>query len=228
MQRINQRGELLLQYKEEYSKDYPEIVLQALEVQIQGLLSTIPDGATIFSVLTDRKQGLDSFRRFILEKKEFIKTEEELFNLFESKRLMLDEKIKQKKINCRSKSSIGHDGIVFSMTFEINEDFVVRYFGVPHEEAFRLMKRKGFIDQFASLRLMKIANDLVKKSPERSFHSQICFDESSEAYSFEISYVLKYADFDSCEDDDALDSFVQVLADFFSFCRTTYIAKLNY
>ena len=52
-------------------------------------------------------------------------------------------------------------------TFLITEDFLKGYFYIPTEEDLEvLMKRKGFIEKFAILRLEKIFNDFLGKIEE--------------------------------------------------------------
>lgn len=206
MNRINTRGLELIEYKLELKKDYPELVLKSLITTLEQMVENkILDIDTYYNI-KDESFGMENFEEYLLTKKDFTKTEEEIFEEFEVIRKELDKKLKEHETleNLITESVITKDLILVTRKFCINEQFTIDYFGVEEKDLLKLMKRKGFVEKFAVLRLTSIFNDFMKNLsyPEELFKcdsSLVYFDKEENGYSIDFSFNLKIEDVENEE-----------------------------
>lgn len=194
MNRINQKGMELIQYKSELTKDYPELIKNSLVLALEQMVENkVLDLDTYMNIKDDTFQE-ESFTKYLLTKSSFTKTEEEIFKEFEVLRKILDDKLSEHKAEgLKTESVIDKDVILITRKFCIDEAFTMSYFGVDEKDLLKLMKRRGFVEKFAVLRLTAIFKELMNKVtyPENLFKidvSLVYFDKDENGYSIDFTF----------------------------------------
>lgn len=195
MNRINEKGLQMIQYKTELSKDYPKIVRDSLLIALEQMIENKIIDLNTLQILQDSSVSKESFEEYLLENANFSKTREELHKEFEVVRLKLDELLPSFEIeDLMSESDLDKDVITLGEKFFIGEAFVMAYFGIDDKEVNKLMKRKGFVETFAVLRLTAIFNDILKQLPVVSTYkidsSLVYFDSEGEGYNIDLIFEI--------------------------------------
>lgn len=163
--RINNIGLSLLEYKEELLKDYPKIVKNSLISSVEQMLANEVIDTVVYELIISENEDCSSFKEYILSNKNYTKTHAEILKEFEEIRIKFDEILKDKEIYGLVTSSMVEEDSIFAVkTFRMDEEFLMEYFGVDERDLNSLMKKKGFAEKFAALRLTKIINDIIEKS----------------------------------------------------------------
>ncbi|WCF11427.1 hypothetical protein NDS46_31205 (plasmid) [Paenibacillus thiaminolyticus] len=214
MNRINQKGMDLIQYKAELMKDYPKIVkdslILALETKVE---SNVLDMDTYLELKND-ENTVAMFEEYLLSKPQFQKTDEEIFQEFEVIRLGLNEKLSSHGLEgLYTESVIDKDLILISKKFCINEEFTMSYFGVRESDLLKLMKRKGFIEKFAVLRLTAIFDGFIQsidcsKDLFNYDKSYVYFDKEENGYSIDLYFEIPV---EEVEMEDKISSYCDVI-----------------
>jgi hypothetical protein len=205
MNRINQKGMELIQYKIELSKDYPEIVKNSLILALEQMLENEVIDLDTYMNIKDETFSLESFEKYLLTKPSFLKTEEEIFQEFEALRKILDDKLDELEVEgLKTESIIDKDVILVTRKFCIDEDFTLRYFGVEEKDLLKLMKRRGFVEKFAVLRLTAIFRQFMEKVtyPKELFDidvSLVYFDKDENGYSIDFTFEVNIEDIENQE-----------------------------
>lgn len=195
MERINQRGIEMLQYKTELSKDYPELVKKSLILALDQLVEHKVIDLDTYEYIRDPSTTVEMLREYLLTKKAFLKTDEEIFAEFEVIRNAFNKKLEERGINVVTESVIEKDAILAMKKFCINEQFTLEYFGVEEKDLLKLMKRRGFVEKFAVLRLTAIFRPFVQRVeyPKDLMNfdvSLVYFDKEENGYSIDIFFEL--------------------------------------
>jgi hypothetical protein len=194
MNRINQKGMELIQYKNELSKDYPELIKNSLVLALEQMVENKVLDLDTYMNIKDETFHEESFTKYLLTKPSFTKTEEEIFKEFEVLRKILDDKLAEHKAEgLKTESVIDKDVILITRKFCIDEAFTMSYFGVDEKDLLKLMKRRGFVEKFAVLRLTAIFKELMTKVtyPEDLFTidvSLVYFDKDENGYSIDFTF----------------------------------------
>lgn len=209
MNRINQKGMELIQYKSELSKDYPDLIKNSLVLALEQMVeSKVLDMDTYMNVKDDTMKNHE-FGSYLLTKPSFTKTEEEIFKEFEVLRGVLDEKLIEHNVEgLKTESVIHKDVILITRKFCIDEKFTMGYFGVEEKDLLKLMKRRGFIERFSVLRLTAIFKELMESItyPKDLFAvdvSLVYFDKDENGYSIDFTFEV---DIERVEKKENLDS----------------------
>lgn len=209
MNRINQKGMELIQYKSELSKDYPELIKNSLVLALEQMVESKVLDMDTYMIVKDDTMKNEEFGSYLLTKPSFTKTEEEIFKEFEVLRGVLDEKLIEHKVEgLKTESVIDKDVILITRKFCFDEAFTMKYFGVEEKDLLKLMKRRGFIEKFAVLRLTAIFKELVEKItyPKDLFAvdvSLVYFDKDENGYSIDFTFEV---DIERVEKKENLDS----------------------
>ncbi|MDF2880040.1 MAG: hypothetical protein K0R54_597 [Clostridiaceae bacterium] len=195
MNKINKIGLELIQYKSELLKDYPELVKKSLLLAIDQMVEIkVLDLDTCY-VIKDNNVNVEEFTGYLYTKNMFIKSDEEILKEFEILRNILNSKLEELGIlqKLKTESIIDKDIILASKTFCIDEQFTMEFFGASEEDVLNLMKRRGFIEKFAVLRLTKIFNDIKSQLsyPEdllKCDTSLVYFDTEKNGYSIDFTF----------------------------------------
>lgn len=200
MNKINEVGVRLLEYKDELLKDYPKIVKDSLLLSLEQMLSDKVIDLTTYEIIKNTAESKDGFTSYLLTRKEFTKTYEELFEEYEVLRNDLDEELRMHELfDLRTETIVEKDSIYILKTFLIDENFVMDYFGVQEIDLIKLMKRKGFVENFVALRLTKILNDIVNKTKYGTSllnydSSLVYFNENYNGYNIDLIMEVKISD----------------------------------
>jgi hypothetical protein len=217
MNRINQKGMELIQYKIELSKDYPEIVKNSLILALEQMLENEVIDLDTYMNIKDETFSLESFEKYLLTKPSFLKTEEEIFQEFEALRKILDDKLDELEVEgLKTESIIDKDVILVTRKFCIDEDFTLRYFGVEEKDLLKLMKRRGFVEKFAVLRLTAIFKQFMEKVtyPKELFDidvSLVYFDKDENGYSIDFTFEVNIEDIENQEKLDKICEAIKVI-----------------
>ncbi|PLS15080.1 hypothetical protein CVD28_24920 [Bacillus sp. M6-12] len=210
MNRINQKGMELIQYKKELSKDYPDLIKNSLVLALEQMVENkVLDLDTYMNIKDESFLDTD-FGKYLLTKPSFTKTEEEIFKEFEVLRKILDGKLTEHHAEgLKTESIIDKDVILITRKFCINEAFTMSYFGVDEKDLLKLMKRRGFVEKFAVLRLTAIFKELMTKVtyPEELFTldvSLVYFDKDENGYSIDLTFEVNIEDVESQKNLDAI------------------------
>lgn len=214
MNRINQKGMDLLNYKGELLKDYPDLVKKSLLLAVEQMVenSIIPIDA--YEYLKQIETTTEDLRTFLAEHLDFLKTEEEIFAEFELIREKLDQWLEKKGMDyLQSESVIDKDVLLVTRKFCIDEQFALTYFGVEEKDLLKLMKRRGFVEKFAVLRLTAIFRDFMKKVSHDQNQlladvSLVYFDKEQNGYSIDIFFELPI---EEVEDEEKLEAMTTVI-----------------
>lgn len=205
LNRINEKGTQLIQYKEELLKDYPQIVRDSLVLALEQMVENEVVDLDTFNIMVDKSINTDTFREYLLSKPTFSKTEEEIFKEFEIIREELMKKLEANEMEDMFTESVPEkDVIVISKKFCIGEAFTMKYFGVEEKDLLKLMKRRGFVEKFAVLRLTAIFNNVIKLIPMhdnlfKTDVSLVYFDKDENGYSIDLFYEVDIKHFEKEE-----------------------------
>lgn len=205
MNRINQKGMELIQYKSELSKDYPKLIKDSLVLALEQMVDNKVLDMDTYMNIKDETFINEEFSQYLLTKPSFTKTEEEIFMEFEVLRKILDAKLAEHKAeNFKTESMIDKDVILITRKFCINEAFTMQYFGVDEKDLLKLMKRRGFIEKFSVLRLTTIFKEFMGNLswPEELFGvdiSLVYLDKDENGYSIDFSFELNIEHIEKAE-----------------------------
>lgn len=197
MNKINKVGQELIQYKTELFKDYPKLVKDSLLLSIEKLVEAKILDLDTFYLVKDSETSCEALSEYLLTKKAYSKSEQEIFQELEILRKQLNDILSRHGIlhEVKTESVVDKELVMVSKTFLIGEQFTMDYFGVSEQDVLSLIKRRGFLEKFAVLRLTKIFND---------FMNELSFPE--ELFNCDISLVY----FDEVENSNAIDIFFEI------------------
>lgn len=190
--KINNVGLQLLEYKEELLKDYPKIVRDALILSLEQMAEQKIIDIDTFETIKNTDESVDLFLAYLLTKKEFTKSYKELFKEYEEIREELNKDLElQNLFDLKTETIVEKDVICILKTFSINESFVMEFFGVEEKDLIKLMKRRGFVEKFAALRLTKVLTDIIKEGKINTTmikldNSLAYFNENGDGYNIDL------------------------------------------
>ncbi|WPS85387.1 hypothetical protein SMD22_01800 (plasmid) [Brevibacillus halotolerans] len=205
MNRINQRGMDLIQYKTELTKDYPKLVKDSLYLALEQMVENKVLDMDTFMFIRDESSTPAIFEEYLHTKTDFLKTKDEISAEFEVIRSNLNEKLVAHGLQqAKTESVVDKDLILVSKKFCVNEEFTMKYFGVEEKDLLKLMKRRGFIEKFAVLRLTTIFKSFMDniEMPTDLFVCDVSLvysDKEESGYSIDLYFELSVEDVE-CED----------------------------
>lgn len=165
MRKINKVGEELVEFYRELRKDYPELVKKSLVNTLQQMLNNDVIDLSTFDLLKSENLNEESFLSLLMENKRYVKSESELLKESEAIRENLNKILSAENLTkLFTESHIEDDEIYVCKTFTIDENFVMEFFGVSETEIPRLMSRKGFVETFVALRLVKVILEIIRET----------------------------------------------------------------
>ena len=208
MDRINKIGRNLINYKSEYSKHYSPIVDESLMLALEAQLEKRLLDQELFDQIINDSISLSDFEKFIGNKREYVKSQKELLEEFEKVRAIVNESLTRLQftdyIETESNTEINKISILKQYT--ISEEFIKMYFGLEDEDMTQIMKKKGFAEKFAVLRLTKIFKEIFSEMrPETEFtqgFSRVYYNKDVNGFSVDYKYHLQ-VDFINKENIDA-------------------------
>lgn len=214
MNRINQRGLDLIQYKTELLKDYPKLVKDSLLLSLEQLVENKVMDMDTYIMIKEESSTPSTFEDYLISKQNFMKTDQEIFVEFELVREKLTAKLASHGMHqLQSESVIDKDLILVTKKFCVNEEFTMSYFGVKEEDLPKLMKRRGFVEKFAVLRLTSIFKGFIEELeyPLDLFvcdMSLVYYDKDENGYSIDLYFELPV---EEVEREDRLDEICEAI-----------------
>lgn len=195
MMKFNDLGNDVLQLKEAFLSDYPDIVRRSLVMSAERMKESGLITNETLVLLENNSITFDEFKTFCLKDENLLKSKETLIQAYEEKRIalsqLLNDTLEQHKIH--SYSYLKKDSIVFVKTFYFGHEEAIQYFGFEKENCRKMFEPHGFIFQFTALRFPKVLKDFIKQSsPTTLFNlNSTPVFYVKEARSFAIDFILE-------------------------------------
>lgn len=193
MNRINKRGQEILNYKKELSNDeYPELVRNALILSVEQLVANQVVDLDTFELIKDDSVSYEEVEEYLYTRKEYLKTEEEIFKEYEVIRKDFHKKLEEEgMLGLETETMVDNDTILVIKKFTMNEEVALEYFKLKEEDLLKLMKRRGFVEKFSVLRLTAIFNRFIDTVHFNSVYgkaevSLVYFDKEENGYSIDV------------------------------------------
>lgn len=232
MKRLNLFGEELMNYKRELMKEsYPKVVKDSLHLAIDKFLADDFITSEIHESFSP-KVSVQKFEDLLLKFPKCVKTkaemEREANELKDQFIQCVYEDPSLKPLDVDFEVHMNEEVIEGKRTFLITEDFLKGYFYIPTEEDLEvLMKRKGFIEKFAILRLEKIFNDFLGKIEEtdriKVAHTNVFFDSDLKCYGILLTMDVT---FDDAEQEEIRKQIGEQMAKIFQQAEEHYNIKM--
>lgn len=199
LNKLNKLGMELLKFKEELTKEHTPLVRESLIFSI----SKSHDGKKINEQVLKQIQddtSFDDFKELLEYLPEYIKEKDKLLKEYN---LLLDElnmELQMHEIEgFKTEIFLEKDEIHMVKSILISEEYLQKYFGVDDEEFILLMKKKGFAEKFAILRLNKISNDIIKKVSQQTIltsaeSSLVYYDMDKKGFCIDIILAINVDD----------------------------------
>lgn len=213
LNRINERGVKLVEYKGELRKDYPEIVREALKTTLRTMVDNRLLDETTLKVVLDESRDTEALKSYLLGSMLYRKSDEELMDEFELIRNDFMNAF-DVEIGFESKSVLNKDAVVMTKQFVLDAAFVAEYFMAEEKDVITLMKRKGFVEKFAVLRLSKVMEGFSAENPAeaagvKQYASLAYYDATLDAYAIDLVLELDIDTLDAMIDYTELVSLVE-------------------
>lgn len=164
MNRLNKAGIDLLEYKKEYLKDYPELIINSLSISLDQLVGADICDRTAVDLIKNKDISVSNFEKYLLESDKYSKTEEELRKEMEDELDKFVGKLKKSGIDdFETNVSVEKELFFFTKKINISVDFIRDYFGLAEKELSKIMEPKGFAEKFVILRAAKVMNDTIEQ-----------------------------------------------------------------
>ncbi|WCK57626.1 hypothetical protein PP175_26550 (plasmid) [Aneurinibacillus sp. Ricciae_BoGa-3] len=197
MNKINQKGMELIQYKVELEKEYPKLIKDSLILSLEQMMENKVLDMNTYMCIKDEAMKIDEFQAYLLTKPAFTKSKEEIFAEYEILRTEVDKKLEEHEINhLKTESELDKEAILLTRRFCLDGEFTMSYFDVKEEDLLNLMKKRGFVEKFAVLRLGAIFNQLKEMLtyPQELFEYQsglVYFDRDENGYCIDFTFQIK-------------------------------------
>lgn len=197
LNKFNALGEEILALKEAINSPYPDIVLKSLVQTANQLLETEFIDANLHYLLTEPNLSYTDFVHHCAENEQLLKTQEELLQDYDKKRLALVEELNHEldDYELSSENYLDKECIMLVKTYSFGATEAKEYFGLTDTDCEPLMRRKGFIEKFAALRLKKILTDFLAEELWlidlfNLSLTPVFFDDASKVYAIELLFEI--------------------------------------
>lgn len=209
MERLNKSGRALLEYRNEYKKHYSDSIDESLKEAISIMYNERKIDEKVFKSIFNESISDDDFEIILSKKKEFTKNTAELNYEFDLVRRKINEyMIEIGFINSmNTKNSLDINKIIIIHQFDLNRNYIMSSFGVNQTEIIPLMKRRGFVEKFAVLRLNQVLKEIYgeMRMPEDIDHGYSLVYYNKKTQSFSIDYKF-YINVDVASDEKRMKS----------------------
>lgn len=164
MNKLNELGNELIQYKTELMKEYPEIIKKSLASSVETLCVNKIIDITTHQLIIDNSNSLEDFYDYVMTQEAFLKTREELLLEYEEIRKAINVSLEKNELVNYIETINNIDTEMISIVYKgfiIDKDFVKRYFKIGNSKMDKLMQKQGFIEKFAVLRLPRILEEFL-------------------------------------------------------------------
>lgn len=196
MNRINAQGLNLIEYKKELNRNYSLLVKNALILALNKLVEEKKLDEETLQKIQDTAIDIQTFSRYLLSRKEYTKNTKELLAEFEKVRYEINAYLIKIGFvdNVSTESLIDKNIIAVLKTYNLPQDFILNYFGIKENQLEQLMKKKGFIEKFAVLRMTKVCKEICLEAPQDRYITQaqslVYFNKETQSFSIDYRYNL--------------------------------------
>ena len=155
--------------KELLNKNHSNVIKKSLEIAVDRMLVEGYIDLDIQLYLKDDNCSLKEFRNIIESNSKYIKSKEELMSEYEDITKKIDVLLKNKGLdNYYINVNLKSEKINVCKVLTLDEEYLKSYFYIQDnsEEHFEsLMEKKGFMHQFAALRLPRVLSNFINSNP---------------------------------------------------------------
>ena len=213
MNKLNQLGCELIEYKQELNKDYSDVIIKSLMFTIDKLIEDDIIDVDVHYAIKEKDIKEEQLREILLNKEAYLKTEEELLKEYAVITKRIEEILELEEYEDTTISitnEVKLDKIQIMKEFILTEEFIKNYFYIESESDYKaLMNRKGFIEKFAILRLEKILRDFKEGNLEENndklflgyemIYSNVFYDSDREVYGIHLLFDIDVNDLEPDE-----------------------------
>lgn len=183
-----------MDYRREYKRHCAESIDKALKEAVYEMYKdgSIPE--KLFRILLDESIDDGDVYSYLVSKREFTKSSMELNSEFNQVRQKVNSYLIKIGFtnNICTKNSINTNRIYVIHQYDIQKDFLLKYFGLTPTELIPLMRRKGFMDKFCVLRLLQVFKEIYAslRVPEHIDHGydKVFYNNSTQCFSIDYKY----------------------------------------
>ena len=196
MERLNKSGRALLEYRSEYKKHYSDSIDESLKEAVQILFNEKKIDEKVFRNIFNESISDEDFQLILSKKKEYTKNTNELNYEFDQVRKKINEYMIEVGFtnSMNTKNSLDINKIIIIHQFDLNKQYVMSSFGVNQTEMVPLMKRRGFVEKFAVLRLNQVLKEIYSemKMPEHVDHgySLVYYNKKTQGFSIDYKFYI--------------------------------------
>ena len=211
MNKFNQYGETVLDYRQEYlNKDYPKLVHNSLKTTIEEKYDY-----DLASLIKNTVLSESEFKKELLAFPMCLKNAEELMEEYQEiiDQLLLEGEEYDNRCNLENES------VEITKEYILDETFFKKYFDVVDESTFeKLMKKNGIFEKFAMLRLSKIFKNFVEDIDKRDLEfdiskSQVFFDSERIVYGIYLDFSIPMDYLDTVDIDELRNKIKTIIQD---------------
>lgn len=200
---LNSTALKLIDYRHEYLKSMSQVVRDALVTSLDVMIQQGIINKEIKMQILSESDGDMELRNILEGDARFRKGPRQLYKDFEKIRQELDEMLKKNGLNeyFESESSVAESKITVLRQYSLKKEFILEYFGLSEMDLIQLMKKRGFAEKFAVLRLNLIFDEIleeIKKDEEIvQGHSLVYYNPDITGFSIDFKYHVKIPDLES-------------------------------
>jgi len=224
MNKFNQYGETVLEYRDEFlNSNYSKLIHNSLKTAIDTKYDS-----ELAALIKDTSLTDVEFRKAISKIRACLKSEEELLEEYQEiiDQLLLEGD--EYDNNC----NVEKETIEITKEYILAESFFKHFFDVQDEVTFnKLMKKNGIFEKFAMLRLSKIFKDFIVDLDKRTLpfevsKSQVFFDSDRNVYGIYLDFTvnISYLDEEDCDIDELRNKIKTIVQD----ADIMFKEKMNY
>lgn len=200
---LNSTALKLIDYRHEYLKSMSQVVRDALVTSLDVMIQQGMINKEIKMQILAENEGDAQLKALLESDQRFRKGPRQLYKDFEKIRAELDQELKAVGIVefFESESSVADKKITVLRQYSLKKDFILEYFGLNEIDLIQLMKKRGFAEKFAVLRLNLIFDEIleeVKQDPEVSQgHSLVYYNPDITGFSIDFKYHVNISDLET-------------------------------
>lgn len=205
-------NEILNIKKEVLNDNYPLVVKKALEISIDRMLAEGFIDLDMHMCIKDNNYTYNQLKKDIESSEQYLKTEEELLMEYDKLIKKLDSYVSNYNIeDYYINVDLEKDKINICKIFSLDEDFLNRYFyieGKPDEYIDKLLRKKGFMQQYAVLRFPRILSNFISMYPKNKKYeinkSHSYYQTDKKLYSIDLVFSMNAHEVEILKEDSEL------------------------
>ena len=192
--RINEQGMTLIEYKTEYMSHHSRLIDNALIIALESLINKKQLDEETFEYIKKDSITIEELRKHLLLRKEYTKSPKELFKEFEKVRMTINNYLKEIDFTnwIDTESNVESNRITILKQYNLTKEFIMEFFGIDEKDMIQLMKKRGFVEKFAVLRMNKVFKEIYNEMNEEQYitqgYSLVYFNRAITGFSVDYKY----------------------------------------